>query len=390
MTVNDSAVLLDEVRDYLSRFVAYPSTHSLVAHALWIAHCHFMEVWESTPRIAFLSTEPASGKTRALEITETVVPRPVESVNATAAYLFRKVNGVEGLPTILYDEIDTVFGAKAGPHEEIRGLLNAGHRRGAVAGRCVNRGNIIETEELPAFCAVAIAGLGNLPDTILSRSIIVKMRRRTSIEKVEPYRRRVHSPQGHDLGERLAQWANESREGLRDRVPDLPSGVDDRAADVWEPLIVLADEVGGRWPEEARRAAVSFVSDAKKEEPSLGIHLLRDIRLVFGSQRQIFSSELVQRLNDLEEAPWGNLKGTQMDARRLAKFLRSYDIKSKQIRIGSASGKGYDKEAFWDAWQRYLQAAIPIVQPVRSKHVEVLQLPRWEVDLSGVAEALSG
>src|SRR5262249_50328754 len=135
---------------------------------------------------AFLSPEPASGKTRALELTETLVPRPVEAINTTPAYLFRKVSDPAGPPTILYDEIDTVFGARAKEHEDIRGIINAGHRRGAKAGRCVVRGNVVKTEELPAYCAVAMAGLGHLPDTILTRSIIIKMRRRAPTEKIEP------------------------------------------------------------------------------------------------------------------------------------------------------------------------------------------------------------
>jgi len=135
---------------------------------LWIAHTHAMEAWESTPRIAFLSPEPASGKTRALEVMEPLVPRPVEAVNVSPAYLFRKVASEDGRPTILFDEADTVFGPKAKENEEIRGLLNAGHRKGAVAGRCVVYGNQVKTEEIPAYCALALAGLGGLPDTIIT------------------------------------------------------------------------------------------------------------------------------------------------------------------------------------------------------------------------------
>ena len=130
------------------RFVAYPSDAAHVAHALWITHTHLMAAWESTPRLAFLSPEPASGKTRALEITELLVPNAVEAINVTPAYLFRKVGDDEAKPTILYDEIDTVFGPKAKENEEIRGLLNAGHRRGAVAGRCVVKGKNVTTEEI--------------------------------------------------------------------------------------------------------------------------------------------------------------------------------------------------------------------------------------------------
>src|ERR1019366_9793233 len=119
-------------------------------------HTHRMDAWESTPRIAFLSPEPGSGKSRALEVTELLVPRPVHAVNTTPAYLFRKVADPLGLPTILYDEIDTVFGPRAKENEDGRGMLNAGHRKGAVAGRCVDRGATVFTEELPAYCAVAL------------------------------------------------------------------------------------------------------------------------------------------------------------------------------------------------------------------------------------------
>src|SRR5215213_10564811 len=187
---------LDEVEAFLGRFVAYPSEAARIAHTLWIAHTHFMDCWESTPRIAFLSPEPGSGKSRALEVTEPLVPRPVHAVNTSPAYLFRKLSDPAGPPTILYDEIDTVFGPSAKDNEDIRGLLNAGHRRGATTGRCVMRGNVVTLEELPAYSAVALAGLGWLPDTILSRSVIIRMRRRHAGERVEGFRRRVHVHEG--------------------------------------------------------------------------------------------------------------------------------------------------------------------------------------------------
>jgi hypothetical protein len=147
--------ILCQIGVFLGRFVAYPGEHEHTAHVLWIAHAHAMAAWDSTPRLAALSPEPGSGKTRLLEVTELLVPRPVEAINVTPAYLFRKVGDPDGSPTILFDEIDTVFGPKAKGNEEIRGLLNAGHRRGAVAGRCVVKGKLIETEEIPAYCADA-------------------------------------------------------------------------------------------------------------------------------------------------------------------------------------------------------------------------------------------
>jgi hypothetical protein len=224
--------LLDSVYAFLGRFVAYPSDEARIAHTLWIAHTHLMDAWENTPRIAFLSPEPGSGKSRALEITELLTPRPVLNVNASPAYLFRKVSDPQGRPTILYDEIDTVFGDKAKDNEELRGLINAGHRKGATAGRCVTKGDNIVTEDFPAYCAVGVAGLGNLPDTILTRSVVIRMRKRKRDEVVEHYRRRLHEPEGTALREQLEAWAATLKDTIGDVYPEMPEGVEDRNADV--------------------------------------------------------------------------------------------------------------------------------------------------------------
>lgn len=353
----DGAELLADVAEFLRRFVAYPSDHAHVAHALWIAHTHAMGAWESTPRIAFLSPEPGSGKTRALEIAELLVPRPVEAINATPAYLFRKVSDPDGAPTILFDEIDTLFGAKAKEHEEIRGILNAGHRRGAMAGRCVVRGKTVETEELPAYCAVALAGLGNLPDTILTRSVVVRMRRRAPHEVIEPYRRRVHAVEGHALRDRLAAWVATVEAQLAAARPEMPDGVEDRAADVWESLLAIADAAGGDWPARARVAAVTFVAAARDSTPSLGLRLLSDLRTVFTDRDAMRTEDIISALMAIEEAPWPDLRGHPLDARRLANYLRPYAIASRVLRLGGATYRGYAREGLHDAWLRYLPVA---------------------------------
>ena len=348
------AAILDDVHGYLGRFVAYPSMHAHVAHTLWCVHAHLMDAWESTPRIAFLSPEPGSGKTRALEATERLVPRPVEAVNVTPAYLFRKVGDAAGAPTILFDEIDTVFGPKAKDNEEIRGLLNAGHRRGGVAGRCVVKGKIVETEEIPAYCAVALAGIGDLPDTILSRSIIVRMRRRAPHEQVEAFRARIHGPQGHAIRERLATWAATEMDRLTDTWPGMPDGITDRDADVWEPLLAVADAADGDWPERARVAAVALVALSKAGTPSLGIRLLRDLRTVFGEADYLSTEQIIRELTIIEEAPWGDIRGKPLDSRGLASRLRRYEVRSKNVRTAAGIAKGYGRVDLHDAWVRYL------------------------------------
>jgi hypothetical protein len=354
--------VLDEIHSFVGRFVAYPSAAAHDAHVLWIVHAHLMDAWESTPRLAFLSPEPASGKTRALEVTELLVPNPVEAINVTPAYLFRKVGDEEkGPPTILYDEIDTVFGPKAKENEEIRGLLNAGHRRGAVAGRCVIKGKAVTTEEISAYCAVALAGLGWLPDTILTRSVIVRMRRRAPGEKVTAFRRRVHAPEGHKLQRRLSSWAAKLVGAMAAARPEMPVGIEDRNADLWEPLLAIADAAGGNWPERARDAANQLVGAAKEAEPSLGIRLLADLKAVFDTSTldALPTATILSRLIDLPESPWGDLRGKPITDRVLANRLRQYGIKSTTIRVGDSTPKGYARADLIDVWVRYLSPCSP-------------------------------
>ena len=94
----DGAALLDEVEAFHRRFNVFPTEHAYVAVALWDAHAHLMDALDGTARLAFLSPEPGSGKSRALEIIETLTPRAATTVNASANALFRLVSADEGTP----------------------------------------------------------------------------------------------------------------------------------------------------------------------------------------------------------------------------------------------------------------------------------------------------
>jgi hypothetical protein len=357
----DGAALLDEVEAFHRRFNVFPTDAAFVAVTLWDAHAHLLDCFDSTPRLAFLSPEPGSGKTRALEIVETLVPQPMTAVNASAAALFRSVSSGNGKPTILFDEIDTVFGPKAGDNEELRGFLNAGHRRTGVTYRCIGDGGNQTVQAFPSYCAVAMAGLGSLPDTILSRSVIIRMRRRARNERVEPFRARVHEAEGHKLRDRLTAWAEQVRDAVMGAWPVMPEGVTDRPADVWEPLLAIADAAGGDWPERARAACVMLVTASKaNDKGSLGVRLLTDLRdhVMVGIDR-LPTIAILDRLNALDDAPWADLNGKPLDSRRLSRMLAEYmtadnePITSRNIKSAGSVLKGYYATDLHDAWQRY-------------------------------------
>jgi hypothetical protein len=277
--VLDGVTVLGLARDYLKKYVAYPSHHALVAHTLWCAHTYLLMAFDSTPRIAFLSQSPASGKTRAVEASEPLVYRPICTVNASANYLFRKTD--EEPPSVLFDEIDCIFGPRAKEHDDVRGYINAGHRKGATYGRCQIAGSNVLPVDSPCYAAVLMAGLGWLPDTLLSRSIIVRMHPRLDSQKITAFRTRTGIPEGKAIGAKLAAWAKSVFNDAVAARPEMPKGIVDRQADAWEPLMVVADLAGGDWPELAREAAIALVKVNRKTPPSLPLRLLRDSRLVF-------------------------------------------------------------------------------------------------------------
>jgi len=359
----DGAALLDEVEAFHRRFNVFPTEAAYVAVALWDAHAHLIDAFDGTARLAFLSPEPGSGKSRALEIVETLTPRAATTVNASANALFRLVEADDGTPTLLFDEIDTVFGPKAGGNEEVRGFLNSGYRRGAKSLRCVGDGSKQDTEWFSSFCAVAMAGLGSLPDTILTRSVIIRMRKKAPNEKAEPYRRRVHEKQGHALRDRLAKWAATVHDDVAQAWPEMPEGVSDRPADVWEPLLAVADAARGHWPERARAACVTLIKSAQGgDEASLGVRLLTDLRdRVFCGADRMPTAAILEVLLGLDESPWADLTddGKALTARGLSKLLSQYvrpnntPIRPRSIRTAHGVPKGYYAEDLADAWMRY-------------------------------------
>jgi len=235
-----------------------------------------------------------------------------------------------------------------------------------------------------------MAGLGDLPDTLMSRSIIIRMRRRAPDEKVTPFRRRLAEPDGIALRDGLAEWTASISNQLANAWPEMPEGVVDRPADVWEALLAIADAAGGSWPERAREACTDLCKVSNSREASLGVRLLTDLRGIFGDDDRLGTETILERLHDLDEAPWANLRGVPLDARGLAYRLSGYEISSTKVKVGGASVRGYRRIDLWDAWQRYCpetpreaEPPEPTELPLSQQASEVPPLPTG----SGTEEA---
>jgi hypothetical protein len=350
--------------------VAFPSKHAAVAVALWAAHTHLVHSFGSTPRLAVLSPEKECGKTRVLELLELVCAGAEMLSSASPAYLYRRVGTKGAGPvTLLLDEADAIWkrGKTDDTAEALRSIVNAGHRRGATAGRVEMNGQTATLVRFPVYAPAALAAIRDLPDTILSRAVVLHMRRRAPGQKVRPFRERTTRPEGETLREQLAAWAADVGKRVGDPWPEMPAGVEDRAADAWEPLLSVADLAGGDWPDLARSACVALVAGARDDAQTIGARLLADLRDVFaarddalfGEAGVLFTSDILKALTALEEAPWGGWHdGEGIKARDLAKLLKPYGVAPRQVRIGGTTAKGYHRAELADAWSRYAPAPL--------------------------------
>jgi Protein of unknown function (DUF3631) len=347
----DGALVLDEVVAMLRRFVVLTPRQAIVV-ALWIAHTHAMEAADCTPYLMLTSAEKRSGKTRLLEVLELLVREPLPTANISDAALFRAI--AEMSPTLLFDEVDAIFGSKTREREDLRAMLNAGYRRGAFARR-MGGPRMTTLEAFPVFCPKAFAGIGDcLPDTIADRAIAIRLQRRTRDEHVERFRRREAQPVGAALHDQVVHWLEPQIEYLRSLRPHLPDELDDRAQDVWEPLFAIADVAGGEWPKRARVAAVELSSGEAREDDSNSVRLLRDIYAAFdeSDEDRLRTGDLLARLLAIEESPWGDWYGKPLSAHALSKLLRRYRIRTMTVWSHGETVKGYKREQFADAFER--------------------------------------
>jgi len=342
------ADLLSMLVDLIRYFVALSEAEARVI-ALWIAHTHVFTAAEATPYLSITSAVKRCGKTLLLELLELLVANPWLTGRVTAAVLYRKIQDKH--PTLLLDESDTAFGSGKEYAEALRGILNTGYRHSGVTSACVGQGANITYQDFSTFCPKAIAGIGELPDTVADRSIPIRLKRARQGE-VERFRRRDVEMAFTQLREEVAAWSKENVEALREARPSLPGELTARQQDGAEPLLAIADAAGGEWPGIARKALVQILTSVEASDDSPGVRLLSDIRTTFDSTERdrITSKKLVAALSRIESSPWAGLS-----VYRLAKLLKPFRIAPATIRTGKRTFKGYLKQDFEEIWSRQLR-----------------------------------
>lgn len=369
----DGSALLADLIATIQRYV-FLSKDQAIAVALWVIFTWCHAAMTHSPILFVTSAEPESGKTTLLGTLGFLVRRGMPSVEISGPALFRSIKKWE--PCFIVDEADEAFNK----NPDLRSVVNSGWTRGTGVVRCAAETHDPELFSTFAPKAIGMKGRG-LPDTTLSRSIVIEMKPRRPddpAEKIADFDH-VDNEVFQRLRSQISRWTADNIEALTKVVPETPLGFHNRRRANWKPLLAIAEQIGGNWGAAARKAALAIEAVHDAFDRSIGVELLAAIREIFTSREadRITSKALVDALVEDQTGPWVAYGRNQkpINEHGVARLLKPYRIKPRTIRISEEhTAKGYLLASFEDAFDRHLarsarKASTPSVTPSQASTV---------------------
>lgn len=328
--LHEDTNILDQVCGAFARHIdAEP--HHIVGLGLWALHTHIYNQFPKSPRLAIISPVANCGKSTVLNILNSMVSNPEKLIDPSVSSTFH----LAGNRTLLLDEGDNMSIVKS-----MRAILNNGHEIGGFVPRMGKDGEVIKHQ---VYGPLALASIGRLPVTLMSRSLVIPMHR--SNKQLE-----VFNPREAFYFAEIERWAQ--RVNL-DPNPVMPAQIIGRDRDKWTPLIAVGHAV------DRSMLAYETMSEFYKEKsiPDIKESLLRDVNKVFiEAQKDILTTEmLLSGLLTLEESEvdWSEEKLTKT---KIARILREFQIENSVYRYPDGTGtptRCWFKKDFEKMWKRY-------------------------------------
>jgi putative DNA primase/helicase len=362
----NGAKLFNAVESIIAKHLVLPKG-AAPAMAAWVGHSWTAEASDHTPLIALLSPEPECGKSTTIKVMTRLCRNPKPASNISPAAIYYAIEAYSPM-TLFIDEMDS----QPDGGEACRNILNSGHERElAYVTRTEEVGGERQLVEFNTFCPKVVACIGKLKATLMSRAIIIWLRRKRPDETVAGLAE--SDAEFAALRSSLARWAEDNLDAIKRTKPVLPPSMMNRSADNWRELFRIADVLGGGWTEKLATAAAALMGARKLDTATIGTMLLTDIKAIFTTERaEVLKSEtIVGHLEKMEDRPWPDWKGGKpMSAQQMAKVLEPFDIAPRQNWNEGRNVRGYALAQFLDAFHTYLpdpSLATPAAQNTSSR-----------------------
>lgn len=360
--------IFSETAESLQRYLHLASERDALVLTFWTAHANCFEVFKMTPRLAITAPVKGCGKSTVLGIVQLMVNNSLSCDNMTPAAFFRLAETKKGMFAI--DEVDSWFQRNS----DLVSALNGGVVPQGSFIRCdTDNGN--KPMQFSTHCAAAMCGINlerKLPGPLLDRCHVVNMEKALPGDMEIQFDHRKHTRIFIELGRKLSRFVTDNKCLISDCQPGMPEGIVGRKADIWEPLLSIAEAAGGYWPTKLKEC---LLSQPEIDDDSKGVQLLRDIRRIYDSrpwqdEENVHIGTLAIALGGLESAdsdgyrPWARLhKGfeendTRIKAADVSRLLKPYVGLPKPVRFKSSiDGKDVHRGYRWSdlikAQERY-------------------------------------
>lgn len=354
--------LLNDLAAFYEKYVVLPASAAVVL-AAWVLQTWCYELFDFAAIVAVWSPEHECGKGRVLDVTEKIVRRPFRTTNTSPAVLYNVIGS--GNLTPLIDELDSI------PDEQraaICNILKGGYQSNGTTHRMVEKNGEQVPVEFPTYCPKMIAtiGLDRLDKATRSRTIGIRMQRKSRSQKVSKFRR----VDGTILQRKCMRWAHDNADAIKAVPPmDIDECATDRQEDVWEPLVAIGRVAGGDWEQRIRFAAQQMAgggSDGASE--TVAHQLLAAFRTYFSEHGdRVDTKTIVAALNESGEFADAN-HGRGLTPHYVAKLLKPYGIEPRVHKTAdSKTARGYSSEDCAQAFSTYLDEA-PSKQPLPNRN----------------------
>lgn len=348
--------LVTDIADWMLTFLSMPRDYAVVC-ALFAINSYWFRLFDSCPYLSIVAATKRAGKTSLLETVAALCRGGDVVQNITEPSLFSMIEGADQWCVPCLDEFEL-------RDDDMGQTLNGGYR---VTGKAVRKNrsfNPADPSSRPniehrTYCQKAFACIGDLPDTLRDRSIVLVMQRYATAPQ-RKYRYSMMRAEASEFQRRIVKVIK--------TFPTQPNFYDvdwlqGRDEEIWMPLLTTAHALGfdatmmdlviraSATLTKAKSAeALEYTSrqaaEDKAADRSHAEELLRDVLRVTSGMDRIWTVALIEKLHAIPTSGWPGFRGTGLTPHILSELLASFGIAPKQLskRTGKqvVNKQGYD------------------------------------------------
>ena len=344
----DISSTLEIIADVFKEHVKFQNDTDADVLAVWTAMTYVMDHLEIAPMLYINSPVAQCGKSTVLKLLSAFCHNSRMVSKISPAAIYRLIERDQ--PTLFFDEADRLLRGNT----ELNGIINAGHARfeaKVIINQKLPNGNW-EPTEFPVWCAKAITGIGGQDDTLVSRSIVISLRRKLITETVKPVR--FNLVQSHEATRsELTAWAKEfAPVSEAEMMPYLQANTD-RGTDNWLALGIIARRVSSDWERRIQDGLTAIEKRTGSDSQSISIQMLTDVRRAVSedTKSEWTSADLYNEVVYNDENDWTRFDhGREITKKKFTQLLSEFGITSKKRQKANVFYVSDLEEAF----KRYL------------------------------------